>query len=602
MTLLALGLRLRAVDRLSIDYDEDDYLGAAQRYAAALRAGDWDRIVNYDFNSEHPPLTKLVYGVSILSLPPGLEIPERPSTDPPVRVLPRPHYLYARLVAAAFGTLEVLAVALLNPLGALFLGLHSWQIKYTSQIMLEPLPSFTSAVMVLAYVKWRMSNGRRWNGWLALSGVMLGLTAASKYTYCIAAFAVMADWLWATLPAKPRAAATWARWLAPVFAWGLLSIVVFVAFDPRLWTHGLERLWQSIVYHASYAESQHVKNAGFPLWQPLVWLFGPVPPDWQPAGIFVFALDLPISLLALLGVRRMWRDPAQRVIALWLGLALAFLLWWNTKWPQYILILTAPLALAAAEGFRALIWEPLTQRKPAPAREPARWRDLWRAAPWLAPGVVALLALAAFPLLYQGAVALTDFNALSIRDGIQGGVWRAVWQGLTGQAEALNFRPFADNARSLKVNYVGPGLLFNVLSAGSGLFAFEIIWTALVVGGQTALGVGVALLLARRGVPFKGWWRAVFILPAAMPEFVGALLWANLTLPKSGWIALAFGKELNWVNSPEQSLLVLVVGAVWMGWPLLMLAATASLRLIPPEVYDAAALDGAGPWARFRFV
>ncbi|MEK7384353.1 MAG: sugar ABC transporter permease, partial [Elusimicrobiota bacterium] len=158
------------------------------------------------------------------------------------------------------------------------------------------------------------------------------------------------------------------------------------------------------------------------------------------------------------------------------------------------------------------------------------------------------------------------------------------------------------NARALKVNYVGPGLLFNVLSAGSGLFAFEIIWTALVVGGQTALGVGVALLLARRGVPFKGWWRAVFILPAAMPEFVGALLWANLTLPKSGWIALAFGKELNWVNSPEQSLLVLVVGAVWMGWPLLMLAATASLRLIPPEVYDAAALDGAGPWARFRFV
>ncbi|MEK7328565.1 MAG: hypothetical protein AAB217_25240, partial [Chloroflexota bacterium] len=107
VTLLALGLRLRAVDRLSIDYDEDDYLGAAQRYAAALRAGDWDRIVNYDFNSEHPPLTKLVYGISILSLPPGLEIPERPSTDPPARVLPRPHFTFARLTAATFGALEV---------------------------------------------------------------------------------------------------------------------------------------------------------------------------------------------------------------------------------------------------------------------------------------------------------------------------------------------------------------------------------------------------------------------------------------------------------------------------------------------------------------
>ncbi len=216
VTLVALGLRLRAVNLLPIDYDEDDYLAAGQRYAAALRAGDWDRLINYDFNSEHPPLAKLVYGVSILSLPPGFEIPEQPSTYPPARRLPRPHFTYARLTAATFGTLEVLAVALLNPLAALFLGIHTWQIKYTSQIMLEPLPSFTSAVMVLAYVKWRMSPAQRRNGWLALSGVMLGLTAASKYTYCIAALAIIADWLWATFPARPRRAVTWARWLAPV--------------------------------------------------------------------------------------------------------------------------------------------------------------------------------------------------------------------------------------------------------------------------------------------------------------------------------------------------------------------------------------------------
>ncbi len=356
VTLVALGLRLRAVNLLPIDYDEDDYLAAGQRYAAALRTGDWDRLINYDFNSEHPPLAKLVYGVSILSLPPGREIPEQPSTYPPARVLPRPHFTYARLTAATFGTLEVLAVALLNPLAALFLGIHTWQIKYTSQIMLEPLPSFTSAVMVLAYVKWRMSVGRRRNGWLALSGVMLGLTAASKYTYCIAALAIIADWLWATFPAKPRPAATWARWLAPVFAWGLLSIAVFVAFDPRLWNHGPERLWQSILYHASYAESQHVKDAGYPLWQPLVWLSETVP--WHP-GVFLFLLDLPISLLALLGVRRLWQAPHLRVMALWLTLTLAFLLWWNTKWPQYILMLTAPLAMAAAEGFKGYVAEPV---------------------------------------------------------------------------------------------------------------------------------------------------------------------------------------------------------------------------------------------------
>jgi arabinogalactan oligomer/maltooligosaccharide transport system permease protein len=599
VTLLALGLRLRAVNLLPIDYDEDDYLAAGQRYAAALRAGDWDRIVNYDFNSEHPPLTKLVYGVSILSLPPGFEIPERPSTDPPVRALPRPHFTVARLTAAAFSTLEVLALALLNPLAALFLGIYTWQIKYTSQIMLEPLPSFTSAVMVLAYVKWRMGNGRRWNGWLALSAVMLGLTAASKYTYCLAALAIVADWLWATLPEKPRTAAAWARWLAPVFGWGVLSLVVFAAFNPRMWNDGLNRLAQSVLYHASYAESEHVRRAGLPMWQPLVWLSGPVA---RHPGVFLFALDLPIGLLALFGVRRMWRDPQRRVMALWLMLTLAFLLWWNTKWPQYILMLTAPLMAAAAEGFRTLIWEPLTRWRPRPRREPMRWRELVKASPWLLPGLTVLAALVLFPLVYQVAVALTDFNALSIRDGINGGVWREIWAGLTGQTQPVNSQPLTSNVRSLKVSYAGPGLLLGIFSGGSSLFAFEIVWMTLVVGGQVALGVWVALLLARRGARFRGWWRAIFILPVAVPEFVGALIWGNLTMPKYGWISLALGKELNWVPSPEQSLMVLALGAVWMGWPLVMLAASAGLNLISPEVYDAAALDGAGVLARFRFV
>jgi arabinogalactan oligomer/maltooligosaccharide transport system permease protein len=87
-----------------------------------------------------------------------------------------------------------------------------------------------------------------------------------------------------------------------------------------------------------------------------------------------------------------------------------------------------------------------------------------------------------------------------------------------------------------------------------------------------------------------------------VPEFVGALIWGNLTMPTYGWLSLALGKEMNWVSSPEQSLMVLAIGAVWMGWPLVMLAASAGLNLISPEVYDAAALDGAGVWARFRFV
>ena len=64
-----------------------------------------------------------------------------------------------------------------------------------------------------------------------------------------------------------------------------------------------------------------------------------------------------ITLLALFGLDRLWRK--QRVYVLWLGVALIFLLLWNTKWPHYVLILTAPLCLAAAEGTQRLLALPL---------------------------------------------------------------------------------------------------------------------------------------------------------------------------------------------------------------------------------------------------
>lgn len=357
---LALGLRMRAVQRLPVDYDEDDYLTAAQRYAAALRLGDWQFVINYDYNSEHPPLTKLAYAAALLPLPDAPVVAEHSSSDPPAPSLPEPQLHVSRSVAAAFGTLEALALAVLNPLAGLFLAIQTWQIKYTSQIMLEPLPALCSALAVLLYWKARGSGGDTRPRWLALSAIALGLTAASKYVYCIAGLAVVADWLWATFPAglggRSRRLKAIARWLAPLVAWGLLAVVVFILFDPRLWIDPLGRLKQSLLFHLDYARSQHVKDAGYPFWQPFVWLSGSVP--WHP-GVFVFSLDLYISLLAILGFRRLWNR--QRVFALWLLIALAFLTGWTTKWPQYLLILTAPLSMATAQGFAGSIWEPLTR-------------------------------------------------------------------------------------------------------------------------------------------------------------------------------------------------------------------------------------------------
>lgn len=121
VSLIALGLRMRAVQLLPIDYDEDDYFSAGQHYAAAIREGNLGEIINYSYNYEHPPLTKLVYGLAILPLPQVPQVPEQPSTASPAHYLPKPHFTVDRTVSAVEGTLEVLALSIINPIAGLML-------------------------------------------------------------------------------------------------------------------------------------------------------------------------------------------------------------------------------------------------------------------------------------------------------------------------------------------------------------------------------------------------------------------------------------------------------------------------------------------------
>lgn len=605
VTLLGLGLRLDAVSRLPIDYDEDDYLRAAQQYSVGLQHSDASVFLNENYRSEHPPLTKIINGLVIAGLPPAREIPDRPTTASPAAALPKPHLTYARTAEAVFGSLAVLALAILNPLAGLFLAVSTWTIKYTSQVMLEALPALTSLLLVIFYLK---SKGKS-NRWLVLSAIMLGLTASSKYNYGIIALAVAVHWLWSTFPGRSdQSAPSIRKWLQPIIVWGAIALIVFFATDPYLWPDPINRLSASIAYHGDYAQSQAVQDANLPIWQPFVYLFQSVP--YHP-GLFQIMIDFPITLLALLGLRRFWQK--QRVFALWLIVALAFLLVWPTKWPQYILTITAAVALAGAEGFAGSIWEPLIEwwrhlrsikwRRPDRGRVRATWREVRQAAPWLLPGLIAIALITLYPLIYQAGMSLTDVNTLSLRDTLQhNGVWRAVGEGLSGQVKPVAMTLF-DSPRSNLVNYAGPGIFLQFLSgAGADLLVFELIWTVLSVGLQSALGISVALLLYRRGVRWRGWWRALFILPWAIPEFVGALIWFQIFEPTNGWVSLYSGTPFNWQDSPGVALLVMLVAGIWIGWPLMMLAASAGLKSIPIDVNDAAAMDGASGWSRFRSI
>lgn len=651
VTAIAWALRYRAVKQLPIDYDEDDYLGAAQRYAQAINDGDLQGIIDYEFNYEHPPLTKLVNGAVIAGLPSAPLIEEKPPSASPASSLPEPHFEYARLASAIFGTVEVFALALLSPLSGLLLAVHTWQIKYTSQIMLEPLPAMTSLLVVLFYYRARQQGltgtkpTTRAYFWMAMSATALGITAASKYTYAIVGSVILVDLAldFRVLKSAPPAPQDWGerekipprigglggRLLFIILIWGLLAILIFFAFNPHLWNDPIGRLSESIFYHGEYAQSDYVQRVGFPAWQQLSWLAGPVP--WHP-GVFLVTLDLYILIFAIMGFKQLWRR--YRVFALWLAIAGLFLLIWPTKWPQYLLTLTAPLCMSSAEGIKSSLFSPLRRQvhKVIEARVHSdlettkvasrlgggifgrsSWRDLRKAWPWLLPGTIALILIAFYPMIYQGAMSLTDFNTISIRDGIDGGVWREVWRGLTGQVEPYDvdmweyFSPFR-RPTSTDVHYTGFKLLRSLFFGGlPEVLVFNIIWMVSSVALQAALGISVALMLNRAGLRFRGFWRTVFILPWAIPEFVGALIWLRLIEPERGWLAVMenspFQELLSGFHTnPNVTLLLLLIAATWYGFPFIMLAATAGLKMISGEVYEAAAIDGASRVNQFRFV
>jgi ABC-type sugar transport system permease subunit len=605
---IAWTLRWHAVTTLNVDYDEDDYLRAAQQYAALIRSGDWRGFMETNYRPEHPPLAKIIFGISILPAPEAPLIPDRPTSANPDQSLPREQLRDARTANAVLGTLTVALVALVNPLAGLFLAAHAFTIKYVSQVMLEALPSFASLAMVLCYLQWKKKGLAKINGWIIASAIFLGLTAASKYIYCVIGIAVLIDWF-LTCREKGRLKDFFPRALL----WGFLAMIVFFAADPYLWPAPLARLKESVFYHLAYSTgASEVQRANFPFYQSLVYLStSPAALGWQPDA-FPVALDTPILILAAFGLVSLWKK--QRLYVLWLGVAFLFLFIWPAKWAQYILVVTAPLSLAAAEGLVNLTVQPvrnwLTRRKEKTVREhPSRAADLRRALPWLIPGLLAFAILTLFPLIFQFGVSLTDFSAMSIRDGFHGGLWRAIWGGLTGQ---IPNAPSSMFGGSNQVNYYGLAAYLPVLDyiIGNGVLVFNILWTVLSVLLQSGLGLGVALLIWQRGIRFGRFWQALFILPWAIPEMIGALMWWNILEPHWGWLSLAvktYGPKIpfGFILSLEQSpnfWLVFLIPAVWYGFPFMMLAVSAGLKMIPLEVFDASAIDGATPWQTFRYV
>ena len=121
------------------------------------------------------------------------------------------------------------------------------------------------------------------------------------------------------------------------------------------------------------------------------------------------------------------------------------------------------------------------------------------------------------------------------------------------------------------------------------------------------LGLWLALLL-NENLPFKSFFRAIVLLPWVVPTVLSAIAfwwiydaqfsiisWALMEL---GWI----DHRINFLGDPENARASVIAANVWRGIPFVAITLLAGLQTIPQSLYEAATLDGAVPWQRFRFV
>lgn len=138
-------------------------------------------------------------------------------------------------------------------------------------------------------------------------------------------------------------------------------------------------------------------------------------------------------------------------------------------------------------------------------------------------------------------------------------------------------------------------------------FRIGFIWTISVTLIQFCLAMGLALLLNQklRGRAFA---RVLAVVPWAMPPVVVGIMWSLIYRPDAGLlneVLYRLGMDdlsRNWLADFSTALPAVIVVGVWAGLPVTTVILLAGLQGVPLELHEAAAMDGAGRWRRFRSI
>ncbi len=202
----------------------------------------------------------------------------------------------------------------------------------------------------------------------------------------------------------------------------------------------------------------------------------------------------------------------------------------------------------------------------------------------VAPAALGLALLIGWPLLWELNVSFTKMSLRNFKDPGFLGLSNGLFVGLENYVQV----------------FTEPVLK---LTGFWQLFAQTVLWTSINVFFHVSLGMGLALLLHRK-MRGKGIYRALIVLPWAIPQIIALLIWrteynyefgaANQLL---GLVGLG---PIAWLSDPFWNFAAMVITNVWLGVPFMMVIILGGLQSIPADFYEAAEIDGASSRQAFR--
>ena len=136
-----------------------------------------------------------------------------------------------------------------------------------------------------------------------------------------------------------------------------------------------------------------------------------------------------------------------------------------------------------------------------------------------------------------------------------------------------------------------------------GIFVWTVVFAVLSVALTLALGMVLACIVQWEPLKGSGIYRVLLILPYAVPAFISILIFKGLFNQSFGEINMMlgsmFGIKPSWFSDPMMARIMVVMVNTWLGFPYMMILCMGLLKSIPEDLYEASAIDGAGPIENF---